>query len=65
MEDKVCQFKMYIKQTLDLLTDAYKWKVMSDECDNMDMKQKYTQVSNTLFELFMVEHNNIGEMFNK
>ena len=65
MEDKVCQFKMYIKQTLDLLTDAYKWKVMSDECDNMDMKQKYTQVSNTLFELFMVEHNNIGDMFNK
>ena len=65
MEDKVCQFKMYVKQTLDLLVDAYKWKVMSDECDNMDMKQKYSQVSNTLFELFMVEHNNIGDMFNK
>lgn len=62
-EDKVCDFKKYAKQTLDLLVDAYKWKVMSKECDDEEMAQKYMNVSNTLFELFMVEHNNIGAMF--
>ena len=64
-EDKVCEFKKYAKQTLDLMVDAYKWKVMSMDCDDEDMKQKYMNVSNTLFDLFMVEHNNIGEMFKK
>ena len=62
-EDKVCEFKKYAKQTLDLMVDAYKWKMMAMECDNEEMKQKYMNVSNTLFELFMTEHTNIGEMF--
>ena len=25
-EDKVCCFKKYAKQSLDLMIDAYKWK---------------------------------------
>ena len=62
-EDKVCEFKKYAKQTLDLMVDAYKWKRMAMECDDEDMKQKYMSVSNTLFDLFMAEHNNIGAMF--
>ena len=62
-EEKVCEFKRYAKQTLDLLVDSYKWKMMAEECDDMNMKQKYTTVSNTLFEMFMAEHNNIGEIF--
>ncbi len=62
-EDKVCDFKKYAKQTLDLMVDAYKWKVMAKDCDDEEMKQKYMGVSNTLFDLFMVEHNNIGAMF--
>ena len=62
-EDKVCEFKRYAKQTLDLMVDSYKWKVMADECDSQDMKDKYMNVSNTLFDLFMEEHNHIGEMF--
>ena len=62
-EDKVCEFKKYAKQTLDLMVDAYKWKAMAQDCDDSDMKQKYMSVSNTLFDLFMVEHNNIGAMF--
>ena len=64
-EDKVCEFKKYVKQTLDLMVDAYKWKVMAQDCDDDVMIEKYMNVSNTLFELFMVEHNNIGEMFKK
>lgn len=62
-EDIVCDFKKYAKQTLDLLVDAYKWKMMAKHCDKEEMKQKYMNVSNTLFDLFMVEHNNMGSMF--
>ena len=62
-EDKVCEFKKYAKQSLDLMVDAYKWKVMAEECDDEAMKQKYMSVSNTLFDLFMTEHTNIGNMF--
>ena len=62
-EDKVCEFKKYAKQTLDLLVDSYKWKVMAEDCEDDTMKQKYMAVSNTLFELFMTEHNNIGAIF--
>ena len=63
IDEKVCNFKKYAKQTLDLMIDAYKWKMMAEECDNEEMKQKYMNVSNTLFEMFMAEHNNIGAMF--
>ena len=62
-EDKVCDFKKYAKQTLDLLVDSYKWKMMADDCDDEDMINKYMQVSNMLYDLFMTEHNNIGAMF--
>ena len=62
-EDKVCEFKQYAKQTLDLMIDSFKWKVMAEECDSEEIRQKYIAVSNTLFELFMEEHNNIGKMF--
>ena len=64
-EEKVCSFKKYAKQTLDLMVDAYKWKMMAMDCDDTVIKEKYMTVSNTLFELFMVEHGNIGEMFKK
>ena len=62
-EEKVCDFKRYAKQTLDLLVDSYKWKMMAIECDNDNMKEKYMSVSNTLYEMFMTEHNAIGQMF--
>ena len=62
-EEKVCAFKRYAKQTLDLMVDAYKWKVMAENCEDVNMKQKYMSVSNTLFDMFMKEHNSIGEMF--
>lgn len=62
-EEKVCNFKKYAKQTLDLMVDAYKWKEMARYCDSEEMKAKYMQVSDTLFQLFMTEHTNIGNMF--
>ena len=62
-EEIVCDFKKYAKQTLDLMVDAYKWKTMAKYCDDIDMKQKYMTVSDTLFNLFMIEHEAIGNMF--
>lgn len=62
-EEKVCNFKRYVKQTLDLLVDAYKWKMMATDCEDTEMKQKYMSVSDTLFQMFMTEHNNIGRIF--
>ena len=62
-EEMVCNFKKYAKQTLDLMVDAYKWKAMAKYCDDEKMKAKYMEVSDTLFNLFMTEHNNIGAMF--
>lgn len=57
--------KKYAKQTLDLMVDAYKWKVMAEECDSDEMRDKYMSVSNTLFDLFMTEHQAIGNMFKR
>ena len=50
-------------KTLDLMIDAYKWKVMAEHCDNPEMRNKYKQISNTLMELFMEEHNHMHAMF--
>lgn len=47
------------EMTMDLLVDSYKWLKLSEYVDGED-KSKYKQVSDTLFEMFMVEHNNIG-----
>lgn len=65
MEEKVCNFKRYAMQTVDLMVDAYKWKSMAEECENEEMKQKYMYVSNTLFDMFMTEHEYMKNIFNK
>jgi hypothetical protein len=62
-EERVCDFKRYIKQSMDLMIDAYKWKMMAQYADTEESKQKYMNISNMLFDMFMVEHNNIGKMF--
>ena len=63
IEEKICNFKLYLKQTMDLLNDSYRWKMMAEYCDDDMMRQKYMTVSNTLYELFMSEHEAIGQMF--
>lgn len=62
MEEDVCEFKKYIKMTMDLLVDSYKWLKLSEYVEGEE-KIKYKNVSDTLYEMFMVEHNNIGKMF--
>ena len=63
MEEELCEFKKYLKMTMDLLVDSYKWLKLSEYADGEMDKAKYKQVSNTLFDMFMVEHNNIGKIF--
>lgn len=65
MEEELCEFKKYMKMTMDLLVDSYKWLKLSEYSDSENDKMKYKQVSDALFEMFMVEHNNIGAMFKK
>ena len=62
-EEKICNFKDYAKQALDLMVDSYKWKVLSEHCNNETMKTKYLSISNTLYELFMNEHAEMSRMF--
>ena len=65
MEQELCEFKKYMKMTMDLLVDSYKWLKLSEYADGETDKNKYKQVSDTLFDMFMVEHNHIGEIFKR
>lgn len=62
-EEKICNFKDYVKQALDLMVDSYKWKVMAEHCNNETIKTKYLSISDTLYELFMNEHAEMIRMF--
>jgi hypothetical protein len=62
-EDKICWFKKYMKQSMDLMVDAFKWKMMAEYSDDEEMKMKYMQVSDTLYNMYMIEYNNIGKIF--
>ena len=63
MEQDMCEFKKYIKMTNDLLVDSYKWKRLSEYADDEASRSKYKQISDTLYDMFMEEHQHIGEMF--
>ena len=56
-------FKKYLKMTNDLLCDSYKWKKLSEYYEDMESKEKYKKISDTLLDMFMVDHNSIGDMF--
>ena len=63
MEQDMCEFKKYIKMTNDLLVDSYKWLRLSQYTDDGTSRNKYKQISDTLYDMFMEEHQHIGEMF--
>ena len=49
--------------TNDLLVDSYKWLRLSEYADDETSRSKYKQISDTLYDMFMEEHQHIGEMF--
>ena len=63
MEEELCEFGKYLKMTMDLLKDSFKWLKLSEYADGEMDKSKYKQVSNTLFDMFMKEHDAIGQIF--
>ena len=63
MEQELSEFKKYMKMTMDLLVDSYKWLKLSEYADKDQDRMKYKQVSDTLFDMFMIEHNAIGQIF--
>ena len=63
MEEELCEFKRYIKMTMDLLVDSYKWLKLSQYAEDELSKAKYKQVSDSLYQMFMEEHDNIGNKF--
>ena len=48
---------------IDLLVDSYKWLRLSQYADDEASRSKYKQISDTLYDMFMEEHQHIGEMF--
>ena len=63
MEQDMCEFKKYIKMTNDLLVDSYKWLRLSQYADDEASRSKYKQISDTLYDMFMEEHQHIGKTF--
>lgn len=63
MEEEMHEFKKYLKMTMDLLCDSYKWKKLSEYAEDVESKEKYKKIGDMLYEMFMTEHQSIGEMF--
>lgn len=63
IENEIHSFKKYLKMTDDLLCDSYKWKKLSEYTDDLRSKEKFKNISNTLYSMFMEEHENIDNMF--
>ena len=63
MENEMNSFKKYLKMTNDLLCDAKKWEILSNYVEDQTAKQNYDELSKKLFNMFMEQHQKIGEMF--
>lgn len=63
MENEMHSFKKYLKMTNDLLCDAKKWEILSNYVEDQTAKQNYDELSKKLFNMFMEQHQKIGEMF--
>lgn len=63
MENEMNSFKKYLKMTNDLLCDAKKWEILSNYVEDQTAKQNYSELSKKLFDMFMEQHQKIGEMF--
>ena len=63
MEQDMCEFKKYIKMTNDLLCDSKKWDILSKYSENIEDKENYKKLSETLYNMFMEQHQKIMQMF--
>lgn len=59
MEEKIIAFNKYVEQTMDLLTDSYKWCMLAKHTNDPMLKEKYKHISSKLHELYEDEHRHI------
>ena len=63
-EKKVKNFEKRVYRAMDLMKDAYKYKCMAEYYSNNDEdRQRFKEISKTLMDRFMQEHNSIGDYF--
>ena len=62
MEEKLHEFNKYVEQAMDLLTDSYKWCMLSKHATDMHTKEKYKHISDMLYELYEKEHEHIEDI---
>lgn len=63
IEEEMHHFKKYMKMTMDLLCDSYKWKMLSEYTDDINCKAKYNNISDMLYDMFTKEYENIMNRF--
>ena len=54
MEEKLHEFNKYVEQAMDLLTDSYKWCMLSKHATDMHTKEKYKHISDMLLSLIHI-----------
>lgn len=58
--NKKCEeLQMYTKRVMDLYCDAKKWHWMAETVHDVNEKQKYMEISDTLMSLFNKEVENM------
>ena len=62
-EHEGCEFKKYVKMTMDLMVDSYKWRKLSEYAEDYESKEKYNRISKNLHDMFIEEHENLMKMY--
>lgn len=62
-EEKVCCFKKTVMQVADLLIDSYKWRCLAECSEDVNTREKYRHIADTLEELYHNEHENIMKKY--
>ena len=63
-EEEMKNFNKRVYRAMDLLKDSAKYKCMVKYySNNEEDRKRYTEISKTLLDLFMLEHESIDEYF--
>lgn len=62
-DEKTHCFKKTMLQTADLLIDSYKWKCLAECSDDVNTREKYRSISETLEGLYHEEHERLMKKY--
>ena len=63
MEQDMFESKKNIKMNNDIMYDSKKWDILSKYSENIEDKENYKKLSETLYNMFMEQHQKIMQMF--